>query len=433
MPEPKNHSPLVWYMAEGYSIRGGHEAHILHYATELRNHGFNTKVVVPRALPTERHRFMQLLDERRIDLESLEDAVKYRPAAMFLTLLWPWRIRQKLKGAPADGARFRDFVSAAFVRRALAAKLAADHPDIIHILGRLRDDFWDILPAERCIFHHATEGLRDESWSDDETAHFCDFAEQCARNFAPGSGVAQNVHREFGIRREIVPIFTICPDAGEYGGVGVSECRSDEVRQTATEVRFGILCRMIEEKGLDCLLEALRKYQEKHGNLSFLFAGAGPLEKRVATYIKENSLRGVAQRRDFLSPVDVLHKLDVFVHPSVSDAMPMAVAEALMSGLPCIVSRVGGLPDLVRDGIEGLVVDAGDSAQVLSAIERFAVMAPTEREAFSERARFRYEDVCRPDRVAAVVAEHYRQVIQENTKLPNATSTTRRSTSNFER
>lgn len=400
--------PLVWYMAEGYSIRGGHEAHILHYATELRHHGFDTKVIVPRALPRESHLFMKLLSERGIALESLGDAIRYRSRAAFAVGLAPWRFRQRLRRADADASRFREFVSASFVRRALLGKLAVDRPEIIHIFGRLRDDFWGLLPAEKCAFHHATEGRRDASWSEKEAAAFTNFAGRCARNFAPGSGVAANVRREFGIGREIMPVFTICPDQAQFSTAG-------QPNNHANERRFGILCRMIREKGLEHILDALRVYRDKHGSVSFLFAGAGPLQGRIEAYIKEHRMQGVTQQRDFQSPVDVLRKLEVFVHPSVSDAMPMAVAEALMCGLPCIVSRVGGLPDLVRDGVEGFVVEPGDSEQIVATMERFSMMPVKERLNFRERARARYEEVCRPDRVASIVSDHYRQIIQKNT------------------
>ena len=45
--------PLVWYVAAAYGLPAGIEAHILHYATEMRNHGFETRVVVLRPLPKQ--------------------------------------------------------------------------------------------------------------------------------------------------------------------------------------------------------------------------------------------------------------------------------------------------------------------------------------------------------------------------------------------
>ena len=114
------------------------------------------------------------------------------------------------------------------------------------------------------------------------------------------------------------------------------------------------------------------------------------------------------------SPGRALSHMDVFVLPSVSEAMPLAVVEALMCAKPCIVTPVGGIPDLVRDDIEGLLIQPGSVVELLAALERFADMPAAERDAFSRKARARYEAKCCPGEVAASVAEHYRSVLREN-------------------
>jgi glycosyltransferase involved in cell wall biosynthesis len=63
---------------------------------------------------------------------------------------------------------------------------------------------------------------------------------------------------------------------------------------------------------------------------------------------------------------------DVFVYPSYDEGMPMAVIEAMACGLPIIASKVGGLPDLVTEGVNGLLVEAGRPQQIASAISRLA-------------------------------------------------------------
>jgi glycosyltransferase involved in cell wall biosynthesis len=66
---------------------------------------------------------------------------------------------------------------------------------------------------------------------------------------------------------------------------------------------------------------------------------------------------------------DFFQKADIFAYPSYSEGMPMAVIEAMACGLPIIATRVGGLPDLVSDGINGILVDAGNPGQIASALE----------------------------------------------------------------
>jgi glycosyltransferase involved in cell wall biosynthesis len=70
-----------------------------------------------------------------------------------------------------------------------------------------------------------------------------------------------------------------------------------------------------------------------------------------------------AQKTDFFG------EADIFIYPSYSEGMPIAVIEAMACGLPIIATRVGGLPDLVKDGINGVLVDPGCPDQLVSALK----------------------------------------------------------------
>ena len=401
-------APIVWYMAQGYPWRGGHEAHILHYATELRKHGFNTGVVVPDSLPRNEHLFMSLLRERGIPLESLADGVRLKVAVAFRLLVVPWCLLQVLRGAESSPHAFRSYLSSRFAARALERKISRESPDLIHIFGRLADNLWNRIPPGRTVFHHATEGRVDSHWTDSELSRFGTFVGAAALNFAPGRGVAENVRREFGVERRIDPIFTICPD-----GTGEALDRR-RMEFDGSTVRFGILCRMIPEKGIKYLLEALRTYRDRHGDVRFLFAGKGVLEPMIAEFISRHNLLHVEQLSEFASPVEVMTRIDVLVHPSVTDAMPMVIAEALMCGCPCIVTDVGGIPDLVRDGKEGFVIEPGEADRIVGRMEHFAGMTAADFEGYARRARLRYEEVCRPESVGKTVANHYRRALGGN-------------------
>jgi len=63
---------------------------------------------------------------------------------------------------------------------------------------------------------------------------------------------------------------------------------------------------------------------------------------------------------------------DAFVLPSVTEGTPVSAIEALASGTPVVANRVGGVPDVVRDGVDGFLVEPGD---VQGAAERIAALA----------------------------------------------------------
>ena len=117
-----------------------------------------------------------------------------------------------------------------------------------------------------------------------------------------------------------------------------------------------------KEKAHEVLLGAAARLAPRHPQLKFLIAGDGP---RYA------ELRALAQRLDvehqvrFLGHTEdvpsLLAQADVFVLPSRSEAFPNAVLEAMATGLPIVASGVGGILELVEDGVTGLLVPPGEA------------------------------------------------------------------------
>jgi glycosyltransferase involved in cell wall biosynthesis len=71
--------------------------------------------------------------------------------------------------------------------------------------------------------------------------------------------------------------------------------------------------------------------------------------------------------------IDLFRTADIFVYPSYHEGMPMAVIEAMACGLPIIATQVGGLPDLVSPGVNGLLVPTGQPEQLANAIHQLIV------------------------------------------------------------
>jgi glycosyltransferase involved in cell wall biosynthesis len=71
--------------------------------------------------------------------------------------------------------------------------------------------------------------------------------------------------------------------------------------------------------------------------------------------------------------IELFRAADIFVYPSYHEGMPMAVIEAMACGLPIIATQVGGLPDLVSSGLNGLLVPAGQPDQLAHAIHQLVI------------------------------------------------------------
>jgi glycosyltransferase involved in cell wall biosynthesis len=126
-----------------------------------------------------------------------------------------------------------------------------------------------------------------------------------------------------------------------------------------------------EEKGHAVLLEAIAGGREAFRNVEFVFAGDGPCRAALEAKARELSIDGqirfLGERHDI--PV-LLAEADLFVLPSLTEAFPNSLLEAMAAGLPVIATRTGGICELVDDGTTGLLVGPSDSRALRGAIQR---------------------------------------------------------------
>jgi glycosyltransferase involved in cell wall biosynthesis len=160
------------------------------------------------------------------------------------------------------------------------------------------------------------------------------------------------------------------------------------------------VARLVEKKGTDVLLEALARLPaDLHWR--FVHVGGGELKQRMA---KQARSLGIAERiswRGALAHDEVLaeyRKADLFAlacriaHDGDRDGLPNVLAEAQSQGLACVATRVSAIPELVSDGITGVLVQENDAA-VLAAALAALIRDPARRRALGEagRARVRAE------------------------------------------
>jgi glycosyltransferase involved in cell wall biosynthesis len=109
---------------------------------------------------------------------------------------------------------------------------------------------------------------------------------------------------------------------------------------------------------------------------------------------------------------DILGAADVFAHLSSFDSSPIAVHEAMSVGLPAVVSRVGGTPELVADGVTGLLVPPSDPEAAAAALLRILGDADLASR-LGNAAVARYEQRHRPETMANAHETLYRELLSE--------------------
>ncbi|MBF2067349.1 MAG: glycosyltransferase family 4 protein [Calothrix sp. C42_A2020_038] len=143
-------------------------------------------------------------------------------------------------------------------------------------------------------------------------------------------------------------------------------------RQNSSTVSFVFLGRIGQRKGAFDLISAFAKLSEKHKQrASLTLAGDGEGEK-ARDLVKSLELTSSINILDWVNQTqrdELLNQANVFVLPSYNEGLPMALIEAMSWSLPVITTPVGGIPELVINYDNGLLVNPGDIQQLSDAIE----------------------------------------------------------------
>jgi glycosyltransferase involved in cell wall biosynthesis len=149
-------------------------------------------------------------------------------------------------------------------------------------------------------------------------------------------------------------------------------------RAPGTPLRVGYLGTLLPSKGLDVLVDALQLLPRGAATLDIWgntvpYHGDATFPSRVFGRLRPGD--GVHYHGPYhtVDLPDMLARIDVVAAPALwHEAFGLTVREALAAGRPVVVSRVGGLQDAVRDGVEGLVVEPGHPGALAAALARLA-------------------------------------------------------------
>jgi glycosyltransferase involved in cell wall biosynthesis len=149
---------------------------------------------------------------------------------------------------------------------------------------------------------------------------------------------------------------------------------------------------LTRHKGHQVLIDAAGVVLKRHGNVRFLIVGDGPLRNELESYVKEMGLSSkvvfAGQRKDVFP---FLKLADLFALASNErEGLGIALIEAMAEGLPVIGTRLGGIPEVIDDRVNGLLVTPGSSHELADALEGL-IMDKALREKMGKNGRQIYE------------------------------------------
>jgi glycosyltransferase involved in cell wall biosynthesis len=177
-------------------------------------------------------------------------------------------------------------------------------------------------------------------------------------------------------------------------GVDILKWRPRRFREYPAPFQLISVGRLVETKGCPLLLEAIAQLRHKGRDIRLTLVGDGPL--RASLEMQARQL-GIYDRVNFAGwkAQDELRVFcsdsDLCVLASFAEGVPVVLMEAMAAGIPCVAPRIAGIPELIRDGIDGILVTPANVKELVDAIAQL-MDEPELRRSMARSSRERITD-----------------------------------------
>lgn len=168
-----------------------------------------------------------------------------------------------------------------------------------------------------------------------------------------------------------------------------------------------------EQKGITFLLDVAARLKSQGEKVVFVIAGEGPLRKELEQKAERLGLTGMVYFIGWVkdAAARLLPKVDIFFQPSLWEAMSVVVLEAMAAGKPIVATRVGENPKVLEHERDGLLVDARNTDQMISALTRL-IHEPDLGVRLGAEAKSKFYRIFTADRMARDYERLYLEVLR---------------------
>lgn len=171
----------------------------------------------------------------------------------------------------------------------------------------------------------------------------------------------QNAKKEVWFQKEKVEIIN--------NGIELPEGREIDLKSKDPDlVKVVCISRLDANKGIDWLIDVFAQTFKNNEKVSLEIAGSGEMFDYLDNKLKSSEIYNI-KLLGFINNIDhLLSNSDIFVLPSKFEAFPLSILEAMAYALPVIATDTGGVPDMVKNGENGFVVDYKNDTQLANAL-----------------------------------------------------------------
>lgn len=320
----------------------------------------------------------------------------------------------------------RDISFSPRLTRELAALVKAEKPDIVHTHGSLSGRIAARMRKIPVVYtkHGQVRTPDRRGIASSQAGPFTRLVNRVATRVLADRviAVSDRVRKELedsGIQPSMITVIPNGIDLSPYRQKAKRTSKAkaaDADAQGKRSFLIGTVARLSPEKGIDTLLDAAKIVVTSYPSARFVIAGTGPLERELAQKVRDLRLENCVRMAGFVDNVPGLFSgLDLYVLPSDTEGIPLALLEAMAAGLPVVATRVGGVPEVVVDGVTGFLVPPRQPKALAQAIVRLLV-DPDLAKSMGASGRERAESMFDARVTAERTVQVYRDVLASKTK-----------------
>lgn len=261
--------------------------------------------------------------------------------------------------------------------------LRRERPDLVHLHSRRGADLLGGIAARlagiRCVLSRRVDNPEPAAW-----------ARLKYRLYDRVITISDGIRRVL-LTEGVAPERVVCVPSAVDAAPFAHACERDwflaEFDLPAEARVLGVIAQLIPRKGHRHLFAALPELLRRHSDLHVICFGQGPLHAELEAAITAASWRRRVRLAGFRTDLArLLPCLYGVVHPAEMEGLGVSLLQAAAAGVPIVASRAGGIPEAVRDGVNGLLVPPGDTGALARALED--LLADPQRAAgFGRRGR----------------------------------------------
>jgi len=153
-----------------------------------------------------------------------------------------------------------------------------------------------------------------------------------------------------------------------YNGIEPTKTEA-QVMANEQEILIGTVGTLNATKGVQFLIQALPRVSTEFPQVKLEIIGEGPYRRKLEKQVKRLKLEKQVKFKGFIAEVEQeMAKWDIYVQPSLSESFGLAIIQAMSVGLPVVASRAGGIPEVVTDGLSGILVEPAKAKDIILAL-----------------------------------------------------------------